>query len=74
MKELTPEFYAHPQFLKNKHRFDFGKSVDGDKIDDVILPPWANNDPKKFVEVMANAMESDYCSTHLPSWIDLIFG
>jgi len=48
--------------------------VDGTAISDVVLPPWANNDAKKFIEVMRNALESDVCSEKLPSWIDLIFG
>ena len=74
VKELTPEFYSNPQFLKNGYNFDFGKSFDGNVINDVVLPPWANNDPSKFVEVMSNALESDYCYTHLSSWIDLVFG
>jgi len=74
VKELTPEWYSNPDFLKNKHNFNLGTSVDGVSIDDVILPPWANNDPSKFIEVMRNALESETCSAMLPSWIDLIFG
>ena len=48
--------------------------MDGQTITDVELPPWANDDASKFIEVMRNALESDLCSTRLPHWIDLIFG
>lgn len=74
MKELTPEWYSNPAFLKNSHNFNLGTSVNGSSIGDVILPPWADNDPCKFIKVMRDALESDVCSAMLPSWIDLIFG
>ena len=75
MKELTPEWYFDPSFLQNCHGFNLGTSAgDGAAVSDVVLPPWAHGDPTKFVEVMRNALESDYCSEHLPNWIDLIFG
>lgn len=75
VKELTPEWYSNPWFLKNFHNFDLGIcSTDGAPISDVILPPWANGDPTKFIEIMQNALESDFCSTNLSKWIDLIFG
>jgi hypothetical protein len=74
VKELTPEWYCDPNFLRNSHDFNLGTSADGVAVSDVILPPWANGDPSKFVEVMRNALESDYSSANLPKWIDLIFG
>ena len=74
VKELTCEWYSDPSFLINNHNFNFGTSVDGVTISNVSLPPWANDDASKFVEVMKNALESDLCSAKLPSWIDLVFG
>jgi len=74
VKELTPEWYSDPAFLKNQFDFNLGTSYDGSSVGDVELPPWANNDPEKFIEVMRNALESDICSSMLPFWIDLIFG
>ena len=47
---------------------------EGEVVNDVALPPWANESPEKFVEVMRMALESDIVSDMLPSWIDLIFG
>ena len=59
---------------KNNNKFKLGTSQDGELVDDVILPPWADNSPEKFVEVMRAALESEICSSMLPGWIDLIFG
>eukprot|EP00797_Seminavis_robusta_P003846 Sro1247_g255870.1 Lipopolysaccharide-responsive and beige-like anchor protein (891) ;mRNA; r:6386-9058 len=74
VKELTPEFYCNPSFLKNSNKFKLGTSQDGDVLGDVKLPPWAKGSPEKFVEVMRSSLESEICSQMLPDWIDLIFG
>eukprot|EP00529_Nitzschia_sp_RCC80_P009051 CAMPEP_0113450404 /NCGR_PEP_ID=MMETSP0014_2-20120614/5812_1 /TAXON_ID=2857 /ORGANISM="Nitzschia sp." /LENGTH=2495 /DNA_ID=CAMNT_0000341741 /DNA_START=29 /DNA_END=7516 /DNA_ORIENTATION=- /assembly_acc=CAM_ASM_000159 len=74
VKELTPEWYCNPTFLKNTNKFKLGTSQDGDVLGDVVLPPWADGSPEKFIEVMRNALESDICSAMLPDWIDLVFG
>lgn len=46
----------------------------GKKVDNVVLPPWAEGSPEKFVKAMREALESDFVSSHLNEWIDLIFG
>jgi len=74
VKELTPEWYCNPSFLKNSNKFKLGTSQEGEVLNHVILPPWAKGSPEKFVEVMRNALESQICSDMLPDWIDLIFG
>ena len=74
VKELTPEWYCNPSFLKNSNGFKFGKSQDGELLGDVILPPWAKGSADVFIEVMRAALESDVCTSMLPDWIDLIFG
>ena len=76
VKELIPEFYVGSgDFLINSKRLDLGKrGGDGKRVNDVELPPWANNSAKGFVAKMRQAMESEYVSEHLHLWIDLIFG
>ncbi len=74
VKELTPEWYCNPSFLKNTNEFKLGTSQEGESLGDVILPPWAKGSPEKFVEVLRCALESDICTKMLPNWIDLIFG
>lgn len=55
-------------------KINFGKRSDGTPVDDVILPPWADNSPEKFISILRDALESEYVSQNLHHWIDLIFG
>eukprot|EP01119_Soliformovum_irregulare_P016167 TRINITY_DN4644_c0_g1_i1.p1 TRINITY_DN4644_c0_g1~~TRINITY_DN4644_c0_g1_i1.p1 ORF type:complete len:655 (+),score=190.83 TRINITY_DN4644_c0_g1_i1:161-2125(+) len=73
VKELIPEFFYQPEFLRNSNEFDLGIKQDGDRVSDVILPPWAKT-PEEFVRINREALESDYVSEHIHEWIDLIFG
>lgn len=72
-RELIPEFYFLPEFLKNISKFDLGKTDDGD-VGDVILPPWAKGSAMEFIYLHRKALESEYVSSHLNEWIDLIWG
>jgi hypothetical protein len=74
VKELTPEFYCNPAFLRNTNKLKLGTMQEGEIVDDVHLPPWANGSPEKFIEVMRMALESEVVSETLGSWIDLVFG
>ena len=73
-KELIPEFYFLHEFLTNKQGFNFGVRQNGDAIDNVILPPWSQSNPRLFILIMRQALESNYVSCNLNNWIDLIFG
>lgn len=74
LKELIPEFYASdPAFLLNTLRINLGLKGDKTAVDDVVLPPWARS-PRHFLTVMRQALESEWVSASLHSWIDLIFG
>lgn len=77
VKELIPEFYdtdSTPSFLNNHLDLDLGIRQDGIRVNDVVLPQWANNNAKKFIQNMRNALESSYVSSNLHNWIDLIWG
>lgn len=74
VKELIPEFFYLPEFLANQNKFDFGSKQNGEVLGDVVLPPWAKNDPREFIRLHRKALECDYVSAHLHEWIDLIFG
>jgi len=74
VKELIPEFYYMPEFLRNANELRMGTRQDGMALGDVVLPPWAQDSPERFVHLMREALESDYVSAHLHEWVDLVFG
>jgi hypothetical protein len=74
VKELTPEWFYLPEMFKNVNDVPLGVTQDGMLVGDVLLPPWANGSPERFVHIHRQALESEYVSNHLHEWIDLIFG
>lgn len=74
VRELIPEFFYLPEFLVNLSNYNLGELQNGTAINNVILPPWAHNDPKIFIQKQREALESPYVSAHLHEWIDLVFG
>ncbi|KAJ8327939.1 hypothetical protein QVD99_006326 [Batrachochytrium dendrobatidis] len=73
VKELIPEFFYLPEFLRNENNFDLGATQSGERLNDVVLPPWAST-PEEFIRIHREALESEYVSDHLNQWIDLIWG
>ena len=43
-------------------------------VNHVELPPWAANDPRLFILIHRQALESPFVTVSLHHWIDLIFG
>uniref|UniRef100_H3DGX2 Lysosomal trafficking regulator n=1 Tax=Tetraodon nigroviridis TaxID=99883 RepID=H3DGX2_TETNG len=75
VKELIPEFFYLPEFLVNREgAVDFGVRQNGERVNHVNLPPWARNDPRLFVLIHRQALESEQVSQTLCQWIDLVFG
>ncbi|XP_006895440.1 PREDICTED: lysosomal-trafficking regulator [Elephantulus edwardii] len=74
VKELIPEFFYLPEFLVNREGFDFGVRQNGERVNHVNLPPWARNDPRLFILIHRQALESDCVSQNICQWIDLVFG
>nr|XP_006122129.1 lysosomal-trafficking regulator isoform X1 [Pelodiscus sinensis]XP_014428565.1 lysosomal-trafficking regulator isoform X1 [Pelodiscus sinensis]XP_025039908.1 lysosomal-trafficking regulator isoform X1 [Pelodiscus sinensis]XP_025039909.1 lysosomal-trafficking regulator isoform X1 [Pelodiscus sinensis]XP_025039910.1 lysosomal-trafficking regulator isoform X1 [Pelodiscus sinensis]XP_025039911.1 lysosomal-trafficking regulator isoform X1 [Pelodiscus sinensis] len=74
VKELIPEFFYLPEFLVNREGFDFGLRQNGERVNHVNLPPWARNDPRLFILIHRQALESDHVSQTICNWIDLVFG
>lgn len=78
VKELIPQFFSLDKFdldfLRNARALSLGATQTGDRVHDVILPPWAKDSPRKFVQLHRQALESVYCTQQLPAWIDLVFG
>ncbi|KMT10244.1 hypothetical protein BVRB_5g120020 [Beta vulgaris subsp. vulgaris] len=74
VKELIPEFFYMPEFLANSFNLDLGEKQSGEKVGDVVLPPWAKGSVREFIRKHREALECDYVSENLHHWIDLIFG
>ncbi|EPQ17130.1 Lysosomal-trafficking regulator [Myotis brandtii] len=74
VKELVPEFFYLPEFLVNREGFDFGLRQNGERVNHVNLPPWARNDPRLFILIHRQALESDHVSQNICQWVDLVFG
>uniref|UniRef100_A0A0E0Q1M9 BEACH domain-containing protein n=1 Tax=Oryza rufipogon TaxID=4529 RepID=A0A0E0Q1M9_ORYRU len=74
VKELIPEFFYMPEFLENSNSYHLGVRQDGEPLGDVVLPPWAKGSPEEFIHINREALESEYVSSNLHHWIDLIFG
>ncbi|KAH6788519.1 binding protein [Perilla frutescens var. frutescens] len=74
VKELIPEFFYMPEFLVNSNSYHFGVKQDGEPIGDVCLPPWAKGSAEEFISKNREALESEYVSSNIHNWIDLVFG
>lgn len=74
VKELIPEFFYLPEMLENRFNLDFGVKQSGEKVGDILLPPWASGSAREFIRKHREALESQYVSENLHHWIDLIFG
>ncbi|KAK2659945.1 hypothetical protein Ddye_006478 [Dipteronia dyeriana] len=74
VKELIPEFFYMPEFLVNSNSYHLGVKQDGEPIGDVCLPPWAKGSPEIFINKNREALESEYVSSNLHHWIDLVYG
>ena len=72
VKEVIPEFYYLPEMFINCNALKLGQ-VENKSIADVELPPWAKT-ADDFVRISRMALESEFVSCQLHSWIDLIFG
>lgn len=74
VRELIPEFFYLPDFLRNVNQLDLGVTQREERVSDVVLPRWANGDSKEFIRLHRMALESKYVSEHLHQWMDLVFG
>eukprot|EP01060_Flectonema_neradi_P032222 TRINITY_DN5086_c1_g1_i1.p1 TRINITY_DN5086_c1_g1~~TRINITY_DN5086_c1_g1_i1.p1 ORF type:complete len:2992 (+),score=590.07 TRINITY_DN5086_c1_g1_i1:220-9195(+) len=73
VKELIPELFYSPEYLRNHNNLNLGTNRDGELLGDVVLPPWANS-PEHFIATQREALESEYVSNNINEWLDLIWG
>ena len=51
-----------------------GVRQNGERVDNVKLPVWSNNDAHLFPLIHMQALESHHVSVNIEQWIDLVFG
>jgi len=73
-KELIPKSFYMPDCLENSNLCHLSVKRDGEPIGDVALPPWATGLPEEFIHINREALKSEYVSSNLHNWIDIIFG
>ncbi|XP_055371795.1 lysosomal-trafficking regulator [Condylostylus longicornis] len=74
VKELIPEFFCLPEMFENFEKFNFGNKQSGELVNNVQLPIWCSNNPRTFILIHRQALESEIVRNNLHNWIDLIFG
>ena len=77
IRELIPEFFVLPEMFLNNNNFNLSQDKmdsEGKRIiiNEVELPPWANNRNINFVIEMRKNLEKT--TLKINKWVDLIFG
>ncbi|KAJ6337044.1 hypothetical protein OIU76_006833 [Salix suchowensis] len=65
---------TYQNFWRTGSILTLGEKQSGEKVGDVLLPPWAKGSAREFIRKHREALESDFVSENLHHWIDLIFG
>jgi len=77
IRELIPELYCLPEIFINTLESNFGvRDEEGKtvKVSNVLLPEWTNFQPHTFVVKQRRVLESEYVTSRIHQWIDLVFG
>jgi hypothetical protein len=62
VREIVPEFFYLPELFINANHINFGNRQDGQRVDNIKLPHWAEENPYKFIVGIREAIESNYVS------------
>ena len=81
LRELIPEFFYLPEMFMNINSIDFGKQLNGQSVDNVIMPGLGENSKEKddilkcffFIDSIKTQLEL-INNQKLNSWFELIFG
>ena len=74
IRELIPEFYAIPEIYYNINNLNMGIRRNKEKVNNVNCPIWSGDNPYKFLTIINIAFESNFVSSNINNWIDLIYG
>ena len=79
LRELIPEFFCLPEMFYNMNDLNLGEIFD-EKIkknilvNNILMPPWANNDAYIFIKYHREMLESPEVSEKIHEWFNIIFG
>ena len=79
LRELIPEFFCFPEMFYNMNDLNLGE-VDEEKtrkkipLNDIIMPPWSNNNAYTFIKYHREMLESIEISEKIHDWFNIIFG
>lgn len=71
VRELIPEFYYMPEMFVNDNELNLGITTNENNV---LLPPWSDNNPYEFVMKMRGYLENGYVNKNINKWIDMLFG
>ena len=79
LRELIPEFFCFPEMFYNLNDLNLGEVMDEKikqmkPVNDILLPPWANNDGYNFIKLHREMLESVEISEKIHDWFNIIFG
>lgn len=63
-----------PEMMVNMNGYDFGLTQLKERICNVDIPKWSNNNPYIFCKYLRKALENELVSQKINNWIDLIYG
>ena len=79
LRELIPEFFCFPEMFYNMNDLNLG-SIKDEKtkqmkpVNDILLPPYSNNDGYQFIKIHRELLESIEISDRIHEWFNIIFG
>ena len=79
LRELIPEFFCFPEMFYNMNDLNLGSIMDEKAkqmkpVNDILLPPYSNNDGYIFVKLHREFLESVEVSDRIHDWFNIIFG
>ena len=72
LREIIPQFFYFPEIFNNINELNLGYLKENNKINNVLLPKWCNNNPFIFISIYREILE--LIKDEIVDWVNLIFG
>ena len=79
IRELIPEFFFLPEMFYNLNKLNLGEINNKEtgeeiRINNILIPKWANNDGYIFINMHRMLLESPEINEKINEWFNIIFG